>query len=52
MSVVFNTRYNAHVSASSNHLVPLTRDLMLMQILFIVFTDYIAKKSTEPDTTL
>ena len=52
MSVVFNTHYNAHVNAPSNHLVPLTRHVMLMQILSIVFTDYIAKKHTEPDTTL
>ena len=52
MSVVFNTRYNAHANASSNHLVALTRHLMLMQILCIVFTDNIAKKDTEPDTTL
>ena len=52
MSVVFNTRYNEHANASSNHLVPLTRHLMLMQIISFVFTDYIAKKDSEPDTTL
>ena len=51
MSVVFNTHHNA-VDASSNHLVPPTRHLTLMQILSIEFTDHIIQNNTEPDTTL